>query len=280
MRAVTEFWPVLTETLNTFGSFQVIAESIAKNFKNIVSSYRYHSLPLVGNMAEVLVSAFEQYEYGCFLWASGAIVRTFGYEEGIEQVQYHIWQFVERQCVSTFHLLERHKPNEIPEGRFLYYLINVVIEDFFRLLIDSLFARPNEFTKSTLMSSMVEAALASLSLELENPLTAVLHFLRDYMDYAAGHGPAAMEQGVPHQMQAAFRGVVQRHGATMCNLLISGMIFTFPRDCVVDGAGALMTLIEIDPENSGVWIATSLATLPSENFSDAERNRFLLQISK
>jgi transportin-3 len=112
---LSDLWPVLTETLNIFGSTQYISESVAKCFKNIIYAYRIHSLPLLGPMAEILVTSFERYEYGCFLWASGAIVRQFGHEDVEDDVRSAIWQFVERQCINTFHLLEKNKPNDIPD---------------------------------------------------------------------------------------------------------------------------------------------------------------------
>jgi transportin-3 len=112
---LSDLWPALCETLSTFGSTQFISESVAKNFKSIIYSYRIHSLRLLGPMAEKLVWAFEKYEYGCFLWVSGAIVRQFGHEEVDNDVRFAIWQFVERQCLNTFRLLEQHKPNDIPD---------------------------------------------------------------------------------------------------------------------------------------------------------------------
>jgi len=266
---LSELWPALTDTLKIFGSVQFISESVAKCFKNIIYAYRFHSLPLLGPMAEILVSSFERYEYGCFLWASGAIVRQFGHEDVEGEVRFAIWQFVERQCINTFRLLEKNKPNDIPD----------LIEDFFRLLMDALFCHPLEFTKSALLPTIVQAALASLALELENPLTAVLHFVRDFLGYAVGHVPSSMESEVPVEMQNAIRAMIGAHGSTMCSLIMSGMIFTFPRDCVMDGAGALMTLVEMDPETSVNWIANSLQMLPAENLSQEERTRFISQVA-
>jgi transportin-3 len=159
-------------------------------------------------------------------------------------------------------------------------LIYIVIEDFFRLLMDALFCHPLEFTKSPLLPTIVQAALASLALELENPLTAVLHFIRDFLGYAVGHVPSSMESEVPVEMQNAIRAMIGAHGSTMCSLIMSGMIFTFPRDCVMDGAGALMTLVEMDPETSVNWIANSLQMLPAENLSQEERTRFISQVAE
>jgi transportin-3 len=146
--------------------------------------------------------------------------------------------------------------------------------------MDALFCHPLEFTKSPLLPTIVQAALASLALELENPLTAVLHFIRDFLGYAVGHVPSSMESEVPVEMQNAIRAMIGAHGSTMCSLIMSGMIFTFPRDCVMDGAGALMTLVEMDPETSVNWIANSLQMLPAENLSQEERTRFISQVAE
>ena len=146
--------------------------------------------------------------------------------------------------------------------------------------MDALYCHPLDFTKSVLLSSIVQVALASLALELQNPLTAVLHFLRDFLGYAVGHAPSAMETQVPIEMKTAIRGIIGVNGAALCNLIITGMIFTFPKDCDLDGAGALMTLIEMDPEVSVGWIANSVGMLPPENLSREERDKFLTQITE
>ena len=125
-----------------------------------------------------------------------------------------------------------------------------MIEDFFRLLMDALYCHPVEFTKSSLLPGITQAVLVSLALELENPLTAVLHFLRDLLGYAVGHVPSAMEADILPETQAIIRRMISANGSILCGLIMSGMIFTFPRDCVADGAGALMTVIEMDPQAS------------------------------
>ena len=108
-------WVPLCNTLDIFGQHQFVSESVARNFKNIVYSYRYHCLPLLAPMAEKLVTSFEHYGYGCFLWVSGAIVRQFGHEEIDDETSFAIWQFVERQCLNAFNLLGKNKPNDIPD---------------------------------------------------------------------------------------------------------------------------------------------------------------------
>ena len=145
--------------------------------------------------------------------------------------------------------------------------------------MDALYCHPLEFTSSPLLPTIMQATLASLALELENPLTAVLHFLRDFLGYSVGHIPSAMEAEVPIEMQTAIRREISNNGSTLAGLIICGMIFTFPRGCVIDGAGALMTLIELDPKTSVGWIANSLTLLPPGNLSVEESTRFIGQLA-
>ena len=144
--------------------------------------------------------------------------------------------------------------------------------------MDALYCHPLEFSTSALLPWIMLATLSSLSSELENPLTAVLHFLRDLLGYTVGHIPSAMQSEVPAEMQTILHELVLNNGAILCTALVSGMIFTFPSDCVMDGAGALMTLIEANPSAAVNWIAQSLDTLPQEHLSLEERHRFLAQI--
>jgi len=144
--------------------------------------------------------------------------------------------------------------------------------------MDALYCHPLEFSKSALLPWIMLATLSSLSSELENPLTAVLHFLRDLLGYTVGHIPSAMQSEVPAEMQTILRELVVNNGPILCTALVSGMIFTFPSDCVMDGAGALMTLIEANPSAAANWIAQSLDALPQEHLSLEERHRFLAQI--
>jgi len=144
--------------------------------------------------------------------------------------------------------------------------------------MDALYCHPLEFSRSALLPWVMLATLSSLSSELETPLTAVLHFLRDLLGYTVGHIPSAMQSEVPAEMQTILRELVRNNGPILCTALVSGMIFTFPSDCVMDGAGALMTLIEGNPSAVANWIAQSLDALLQEHLSLEERHRFLAQI--
>jgi len=115
VQLVQELWPYIYRTLAAFGQHQMIAEAVAKHIKNIIYSYRIHCLHLLPTLADVLVESFGHFKYGCFLWASGALVRQFGHEDIPATTRRAIWEFVDKQCRATFVILELKKPNEIPD---------------------------------------------------------------------------------------------------------------------------------------------------------------------
>ena len=115
VQLVQELWPYIYRTLAAFGQHQMIAEAVAKHIKNIIYSYRIHCLHLLPTLADVLVESFGHYKYGCFLWASGALVRQFGHEDIPATTRRAIWEFVDKQCRATFVILELKKPDDIPD---------------------------------------------------------------------------------------------------------------------------------------------------------------------
>ena len=115
VQLVQELWPNIYRALAAFGQHQMISKAVAKHIKNIIYSYRIHCLPLLPALAEVLVESFGHYKYGCFLWASGALVRQFGHEDIPAATRQAIWAFVDTQCQATFIILEQKGPNEIPD---------------------------------------------------------------------------------------------------------------------------------------------------------------------
>src|ERR1700721_1049153 len=103
-----------------------------------------------------------------------------------------------------------------------------------------------------------------------------------------GRIPSIVAATVPIEMQARLHHLVMSSGEDMCRRILHGMIFTFPRDCVTDGAGALMTLIEIDSgidtknyDHAAVkLIENGLLTLPSDISAPNELTNFVKHLKE
>lgn len=166
----------------------------------------------------------------------------------------------------------------------------VVIEDFFRLGIDVLLYFPYKTLSSTLMKPILSAATASLTLLKEEPLLSVLHFLRDLLAYGGDFPPSSsfndssaptnQPQGNPPEVQSAVKNLVAEQGETLTQRIMTGMMYTFPRDCFPDASGVMLAMFQLMPQQTSQWIKTTIGLLPAGSIMPQESERFLGNIDQ
>ena len=159
----------------------------------------------------------------------------------------------------------------------------LVIEDFFRLLTDAILYYPFRLIPSALFAPIFSASLSTLSLEQAAPLTATLHYLRDALEYGGGNPPMSQfdeaEKDVG-EIRQIVQKVVLSQGDELVQRILTGMMFSFPKDCFPDASGVLLALVEMMQENVTPWIANTLSKLPAGTFSQLEAQRLLTQMSE
>lgn len=117
IRYWSEVFPILTKILENFTNFSPICERISRCWRTMLISYRTDMLPLLPALAEKLVVCFEKSSQGCFLWVSGAVVREFVDDELVDEAtRLAVYNFLERQCLSMFRIMNGKRPEEIPDG--------------------------------------------------------------------------------------------------------------------------------------------------------------------
>ena len=162
-------------------------------------------------------------------------------------------------------------------------MLTPVIEDFFRLLVDALIYYHQQFISASSCESVLSAAISTLTLEQYAPLTATLHFLRDFLSYGTEnpnsstfddnrpdskpHNPAGIQQAVKHLIVSQGEVLVQR--------ILTGMMFHFPRDCFADASGVLLALFEIMPQQTALWVKATVGMLPSGTVKSGEADRLM-----
>lgn len=120
IRFWSDVFPVISTILDNFVDHLPICERVSRFFRALLISYRTDMSPLLPQLADKLVTSFEKSHQGCFLWVSGTIVREFGDEEFVDEATRNsVYQFLERQCMSMFRLLNTTSPKEIPDGRWI-----------------------------------------------------------------------------------------------------------------------------------------------------------------
>ncbi|KAF3921205.1 Transportin-3 [Orbilia brochopaga] len=268
VRFWAEVFPVVTRILENFIDHPAICERVSKFYRTLLISYRTAMLPLLPALAEKLAACFQKSRQGCFLWVTGSVIREFSDEELVdENTREAVYQFLEQQCWIMFKILNDESPKDIPD----------LIEDFFRLMQDAIMFHPMRIIPSQLLEPSMKAALACLVLEQNEPLIAVLHFLRDLLVYGTATPPTSRYDSPenPPQIRQAVVNITRQQGEILTIRILSGLMYSFPRDCVPDSSGVLMTLIDLLPEETVGWVAKTVAQLPPGSVSDQERQKFL-----
>lgn len=267
-----EVFPILATVMDNFLNFSPICERVCRCWRNMIISYRTAMTPLLPEMANKLVNGFNVSREGCFLWATGSILREFNEErEHVDQATSdNIYTFFEAQTTTFLRVMTELQPKELPD----------VIEDFFRLMIDALLYYAQRLLPSALISPIFEAAIYALTLEQRDPLASTLHFVRDLLSYG-GDNPATGYK-IPEPVYAQLQGIVKelllRNGQNLTKQVLAGMMITFPRDCFADGSGVLLALFELLPVQTTEWVAQTIHMLPEGTVSPPEAERLLTKI--
>lgn len=131
---------------------------------------------------------------------------------------------------------------------------------------------------SNTFTPIIEASLASLVLEQVDPLIAVLQFLRDVLAYGRDAPPTSLGTAVPASVQQTVKTVSANMGERITQRILSGLMYSFPRDCVPDSSGVLLALVELHPQQWLMWVTGTLGLLPAGSVSDVEANKFLTSV--
>jgi transportin-3 len=186
--------------------------------------------------------------------------------------------FYEQQATTFLRALNDLAPEDLPD----------VIEDFFRLSTDVLLYHPNKLLASNLMEPVLSAASTSLTLLKVEPVMATLHFLRDFLAYGGDDAPSPAfdaHDGTyqlrpnPPQIKQTVHTHITTQGASLVQRCMTGMMYSFPQDCIPDASGVLLALFELVPREVALWIAQTIDLLPAGSLAAEEKDMLLRRVS-
>lgn len=106
---------------------------------------------------------------------------------------------------------------------------------------------------------------------------AVLHFLRDFLGYGDEFPPSSTYDESTNQLKtnsAETRAIVHQilteEGEILTQRVMTGMMYTFPRDCFPDASGVLLAMFKLSPEQVLGWVKTTIGMLPSGSVTPQE----------
>ena len=128
-----------------------------------------------------------------------------------------------------------------------------------------------------------------MTLQQDAPLTATLHFLRDFLSYGTDHPNSSSfndrSQDTPAppnppQIQRVVKQLVASQGEALTQRILTGMMFHFPKDCFPDASGVLRALFELMPEAVATWVKGTLEMLPAGTVRAGEGERLMNAIGQ
>ncbi|KAL9595609.1 MAG: hypothetical protein Q9219_006346 [cf. Caloplaca sp. 3 TL-2023] len=269
-----EILPVLSAIAENFTGSTPILERVCRCWRYMVLSYRTAVLPFLPTLAQQLASGFENSRQGCFLWATDSVLREFaaGAEFVNAATSQAIYNFFEQQALAFLRIMSDIPPEDFSD----------VIEDFFRLLIDALIYYHQQLLFSPVCQHIISASLSALTLQQELPLVATLHFLRDLLSYGTDHPNSSNFDNDethpppnPPQIQQAVKQIILYQGEPIVQRIMTGMMFSFPRDCLQDASGVLLALFEVAPQETTLWVKGTMAMLPTGTIKAGEADRLM-----
>ena len=156
------------------------------------------------------------------------------------------------------------------------------------MLVDALIYYHQQLLTAPVCEPILSASISALTLQQEAPLTATLHFLRDFLSYGTDHPNSSSFDGrsqdpVPSnspQIQQAVKRLVALQGEVLVQRILTGMMFHFPRDCFPDASGVLLVLFEIMPQEVAIWVKGTIGMLPAGTVRAAEGDRLMTSIGQ
>ncbi|EEA21116.1 Nuclear import receptor [Talaromyces marneffei ATCC 18224] len=274
-----EIMPILNTLVMNFTKSTPILERVCRCWRYMIISYRTAMIPLLPSLAQSLAAGFEASREGCFLWATDAVVREFS--EGAELVDaatsQAVYQFFEQQSLAFLRILNELPPEQLPD----------VIEDFFRLASDAIRFYPKECVTSSLVVPIFSAGISALTLQQVDPLIATLHYYRDLLSFGfetPSISNFSDSDGQPYsnppEVRNAVKELVGNQGQLLVERVLTGMMFNFPEDCFPDASGILMTQFELMPQQTGLWVQSTIERLPAGTMKPGEAERLLTSISE
>jgi len=223
------------------------------------------------------VIGFRATRQGCFLWTSDSILREFSEDSEPpvdDATSQSVFNFYEEQAKTFLRALSDVPPDDVPD----------LIEDFFRLAIDALIYHAHRAIVSPLMETVMQAAFAALSIAKEEPLTATLHFLRDFLAYGLEDSPTSSFDSTakknPPEVRSKVTTLLKNNGEQMTQRLLTGMMVTFPRDCIPDASGVVLDMFRLIPRETGQWVERTIALLPTGTISSEEQQRLIRNVDQ
>ncbi|CEJ00632.1 hypothetical protein RMCBS344292_14684 [Rhizopus microsporus] len=278
---INELWPVFDLTLTQFGGVNTICEPLCKCFVEMIRSYRQHLLPLVPQIMERMVKAFEATGHGVYVWVAQKLVVNFIQQQEMTGL---CWELVKKMSEILFIKLQT-----VPLDS-----ISAAIGDYFKLITCILKDRPELLLQDpVLLSTVFRAGLAGLPMKDNVSLLDTIAFYRELVDNHllvdivlglfkefGGNLMSLLMNGMlsyfsSHLLVDIVLGLFKEFGGNLMSLLMNGMLSYFSSEVTDDSMRLVISLSKSLPNESIQWMASVMDQVPMDYTSVEKKSEFM-----
>ncbi|KAJ2304015.1 Nuclear import receptor [Coemansia sp. Cherry 401B] len=298
---VSDAWPLAQAALQRVANDAKVSESAAKFIRVLVEFYSGVLRPVMPQVIDSVVLAFQQSGLDVYLWLARRIIsvgHTLAAEEA-PALQLAAGMF-ERLSESALSLFQKTSFSEVPE----------TTEEFFRLLERALEMAPGFVVSVPSFVFVFQAAIAALDVNHFHAQMAVLHawtqvlgptrrhvrMLLDRQPRAASAPPSPRRATHAHDTYPVEQIVelCAAHGFELVAKLVQGLLRTFDRESVAEAADVFASLVAVAADGPNVvggrfdapplltaceWVQPVLAQIPEASWAGADKQAFLATLS-
>ncbi|KAJ1731018.1 Nuclear import receptor [Coemansia biformis] len=311
-RIINDSWPLVSAALQRLAADALVSEGVSKFVRVLVEFYAGVLRPIVAQVIDAVVQAFQQTGLSVYLWVARRILSVSGSLASEESVALQLVAgMVERLSEAALALFQQTRFSDIPE----------TCEDYFRLVERAVETAPGYVINLPSFGFIFQAAAAALEVNHFHAQMAVIRAWQQMLGPTKRHirmahdqrsplqqlaGPAASSAPPsPRRQQRRAGGpdaypvhriveLCAEHGFSLTVKLMHGMMQHFGREAVAEAADVFASLAAIVSDGPAAvqaqfdsppaatmyeWVQAVLLQIPDASFPAADKQTFLASLS-
>ncbi|RDX50448.1 ARM repeat-containing protein [Lentinus brumalis] len=263
-----EAWAVFEPFVAKYGTDYHICERTTRVLRLGLNFFGSATLPIIPSVLTRLAASFEVTGFSSYLWLAGKVVARFGNEDD-PAIRAAFRDVYERSSHKLVAILSERSPQMIPD----------VMEDYLQMTLQMIDFTPDVFFPSPSLAIAFRAAMAALTLVHSDIVFAALDLIRSILSHDCLQPPTQPPPPKFPVYAAAIQPVVEREGAELTALLLSGSVGDFPEEAMQMVVTIFRVLGSLWPTQLLAWLPPAVQQLPSTTVTDAVKATFISDIN-
>ncbi|XP_014226536.1 transportin-3 [Trichogramma pretiosum] len=249
---VNDMWPVLVKTCEKYQSDARIMERCCRCLRFLVRCLNTYCAHLLEPMVKLIIQVYSKHQHSCFLYVGSILVDIFGVELDYTS---GLIGMLEAFLGPTFAILqETDGLKNHPD----------TVDDLFRLCTRFLQTCPVPFLHSSMINSILDCAILSVSLDHREANSSVMKFFCDLLHCGRSHENRTDRSDFDMKRQLVTQ-ILQEKGQNLVITLIHSAVFTLSSYMFPDISEVLFEITLHNKNLMASWLEQAITQMPKEN---------------